>query len=412
MTHETKIRFDAHCHLFNLDYLFLESANMLFDVLNGHYPLVQKLDNSQGASTPHDSTKRSILDFLKWLKELEGAFVGGEEEHLDALLSKGRKHWRDGSSLAAVAHMMDIYYLFAPELPAGKAPVELGHRPEPWWERGLERLEQALDQTQAQWRKLELVDHLVDFLRQKMSPSLDHSQDTTFHQTYGYSHHRKELEALKRRRPREVYPFFAVDPRRPGAVNAVVSGDVVGKGKLFQGVKLYPRLGYHPQCEALQPLFAYCADHGVPIVTHAAPHGFPLTGGNADFGHPRHFLPILERHPNLVIDFAHFGFYNDEWAEWIATLIGQFPNVYSDLACYTDDHELSKFRQTFWNRPKVRERTMFGTDFDVFYMVSVGKNLDNYYDAFGENGRFNGDELFAMSSTVPKQFLSTVVDWD
>ena len=116
-------RFDAHCHLFNLKYLFLEAGDMLLDAVLGSYPH----DGGQGEVVPGSlqqvTAKGKIRDFLRWLKGLEEACVGSEEEHLDAVLAAGRKSWGPQSHLAAIPLMMDVYYMFAPILYADSLPV-------------------------------------------------------------------------------------------------------------------------------------------------------------------------------------------------------------------------------------------------------------------------------------------------
>jgi hypothetical protein len=55
---------------------------------------------------------------------------------------------------------------------------------------------------------------------------------------------------------------------------------------------------------------------------------------------------------------------------------------------------------------------MFGTDFDVFYLVGIGRALDSYHRAFlaaYNPGAFTDDDMESLTSTVPGRFLSTVV---
>jgi hypothetical protein len=90
--------------------------------------LVRTLDDGgQGEVVPGSlqqvTAKGKIRDFLRWLKGLEEACVGSEEEHLDAVLAAGRKSWGPQSHLAAIPLMMDVYYMFAPILYADSLPV-------------------------------------------------------------------------------------------------------------------------------------------------------------------------------------------------------------------------------------------------------------------------------------------------
>lgn len=407
-------RFDAHCHLFNLKYLFLEAGEMLLDVALGRYPLAPQVDSSVPGSVQEVTVEGRLGDFLKWLKSLKEACAGSEEEHLDIALSAARRHWRDGYRVAAMPLMMDIYYMFAPLMRAGDPPPV---QAAPGADAGIARIGETLRRVDRLLRGAGLGRELSDFVRDSLVRRRagrigGRLPEATYHETRGFAHHRDRLADLKSRRPRDLHPFFAVDPRRPGVVEAVVSGGFVGKGKVFQGVKLYPRMGFDPACEALEPLFEWCGRNRIPIVSHCAAQGFPPVGGHDAFGMPCSFLPVLERHPELIIDFAHFGLYETPWADQIADLIERHDHVYSDLSCYTRADQIPAFKAAYWDRPKVRERTMFGTDFDVFYLVGIGWTLDAYYGAFRAErnpGAFSAEDLVLMTSTTPQRFLAAVI---
>jgi len=87
----------------------------------------------------------------------------------------------------------------------------------------------------------------------------------------------RQLNALKNLSAKgNCFPFFPVDPRRPGVVQAVLSGKIVTRKRGgFYGIKLYPRLGYHPLSSNLVSLYAYCEANSIPITTHASTGGFP-----------------------------------------------------------------------------------------------------------------------------------------
>jgi len=409
-------RFDAHCHLFNLKYLFLEAGDMLLDAVLGLYPHGADAGDPVPGSVQQVIAKGRIRDFLRWLKGLEESCAGSEEEHLDSVLFAGREQWGKDAAVATVPLMMDIYYMFAPLMRADSPPVE--SRPlKSRVEVGLLRWGKALVELEVLLHGVGIRRDLVEFVRDTLHahgthPFDPHAPESSFHDTRGFAYHRHRLEELKFRRPTELYPFFAVDPRRPGVVDAVVSGEFVGRGKSFQGVKIYPRMGYDPACTALEPLFAWCDKNRIPVVSHCAAQGFPPVGGHDAFGLPSRFEPVLERHPNLIIDFAHFGLYETLWADQIVGLMERYDHVYSDLACYTRQDRIPAFRAAYWDNPKVRERTMFGTDFDVFYLVGIGSTLESYYRAFRDAtnpGAFTEDDMVGLTSTVPGRFLSTVV---
>ena len=205
------------------------------------------------------------------------------------------------------------------------------------------------------------------------------------------------------------YPFLAIDPRRPGAIDAILDGQFVTKkaGNFF-GIKLYPRLGYHPMAGKLPLLYAYCAKNNIPITSHCSAAGFPpWKTPSGKFTNPENFRPALEANPDLIINFAHFGTTNLDWGKTIIDLMKKYPNVYSDLSCKTGDAELTTFKNIYWNDdPKdiVKQRTLYGSDFDVFYFTKAGMDMDEYIKSFKDE--FNSDELNNMMSVLPPKFLA------
>lgn len=89
-----------------------------------------------------------------------------------------------------------------------------------------------------------------------------------------------------------VYPFVFADPRRMVSVQEeknykngdkpyfewsmqngkVILGDCFIREFIeehrFSGIKIYPALGYYPFDEKLLPLWKYCADNDIPVLTH------------------------------------------------------------------------------------------------------------------------------------------------
>ena len=194
-----------------------------------------------------------------------------------------------------------------------------------------------------------------------------------------------QINALRKLSARgNCFPFFPVDPRRPGVVRAVLQGNaVIRRPGGFYGIKLYPRLGYHPMSSNLEELYGYCQWRGIPITTHASSGGFPPFGTNSgEFSNPENFRPILKKFPDLKINFAHWGSGNDAWSESILSLMHDFPNVYSDLACFNSPGDLPKFIRKYLGNPLVLKRTLYGSDFDVFYLTGTKFDMDSYLDSF------------------------------
>ena len=60
-------------------------------------------------------------------------------------------------------------------------------------------------------------------------------------------------------------------------------------------------------------------------------------------------------------------------------------------------------KAVFQDLPNVRERTMFGSDFDVLYFTEPGMTIERYYKRFLD--LFGGERLAQMASRVPLAFL-------
>lgn len=367
-----KPHFDAHCHLFNLKYLFYELAEILKSYTKGDYPnSIPEHRKDYPFSHPD-----SMNDLKAWLQQFAKASVRNESANFAQLETWNKEFYKDGRPFAAIPLMMDIYYLFS-------QPVGPNESPKP-----------------SKYQRSKILSFLYRLL----------GWNETYFDTLGFRHHRKELLALVKQKPAQVFPFFAVDPRRTGIVEAILKGGIIGKNLPFKGVKLYPRLGVHPQCKDLWPLYAWCEKNQIPIITHCDIIGFPppffeekLKLNYGSYGSPENFAPILAKHPKLIIDFAHFGMSNQGWADQIAAFMGQYESVYSDLACYTDIVKLREFYGRQWNKPKVATKTMYGSDFDVFFAVSAGTSMQEYLESFHQV--FSKEELETMSSQVPLAFL-------
>jgi predicted TIM-barrel fold metal-dependent hydrolase len=95
-----------------------------------------------------------------------------------------------------------------------------------------------------------------------------------------------ELEDIKRKPDWRniIYPFIFCDPRRlkPShprelGVGNDFTGDVflqklqqLIRDETFQGIKLYPALGYYPFDKRMKPVYDFALKHNVPFITHCS----------------------------------------------------------------------------------------------------------------------------------------------
>jgi predicted TIM-barrel fold metal-dependent hydrolase len=156
-----------------------------------------------------------------------------------------------------------------------------------------------------------------------------------------------------------IRPFFSVDPRREykGKVNTIenLKQKLLGPDAKFAGVKLYAPAGFSPTDPVLmgnstqQGVYGFCVENKIPITVHNSDAGFaclstilnvrghvylnhavtelngPIKFHNRLFSlrikevsraiperakvlnHPKIWALVLEKYPDLTINFAHFG---------------------------------------------------------------------------------------------------------
>ena len=236
-----------------------------------------------------------------------------------------------------------------------------------------------------------------------------------------------------------VHPFAPFCPLRAagdGIEDEVGKAVDLVENHGFLGVKLYPLMGYYPcrnaaKCKpdwlpaerreagvrwrhldaALDALYTACADREIPITAHCSPQGSRGPHGSsardksqANQAHPRNWLPVLRRHPNLRLNLAHMagdhfqtldagekGTMTD-WAFQIATLMGDgdCSHVYADRSCQlppSDPQERALYAHRLFEvlalNGEVPKRVMNGTDWHLALMY--GEYAGEWQEA---NARF------------------------
>jgi len=417
-----KTYLDAHCHIFTLRFGLKEARNMLHDMLVGSYPW--RRPRAGVAKEPSWPERSRIKGFLKQFYELILASFGSEEENLDFLREESSKAI-PGTEWRIMPLMMDIFYILA--YPLGKGETLRKKRMT------------AGPITETEFREAwdEILDDLEKYITSKargIGPAKDNEPTISleaikaerkvgetvkirtglvgaegFYKTDGYCFHLSNLMDLVKRHEGELYPFIAVDPRRPGIIDEIVGGKYVDNKGPFYGVKLYPRLGYHPQALPMDALYRYCDEKKIPVTFHCGKSGFPpgTEWKYADFGNPLNFDPIIQRYPNLKVNFAHLGSSDPshDWANAFIGLMKKYDTVYSDLSCYTDRDDLGAASKLWDDNPILRSRLMYGSDFDVMYFTDK-ITMASYFANF--EGIFSADELKLLMNDNPMKFLGLV----
>jgi predicted TIM-barrel fold metal-dependent hydrolase len=392
--------FDAHCHIFNLSFVLKEIKTMFFDWVIGKYPTAERA--LFATKEEQDKSKEEFRRKLFRMIELLSATVRHEKGNFKYLQSQANDAW--GISIGAMPLMMDIYYILAPPVTKDDfdvlIPRSIDYRSvsidekefEDEFAEGIKRFAKSLKE------KNKGLPDFEDFSREldrHVEESIEDNGykyetrgifDGNLKMTGGYRFH---LDRLKRLvlEGEPIFPFLAADPRREGIFDALKDDTLIGKNGPFYGVKLYPRLGYHPASKQVQDILNICIERDLPVITHCGKSGFPpqdfsFDGSGVwkynDFGNPEHFEAALKK--GLRIDFAHLGSMDPTfgWARTIVSYMEKYENVYSDLSCYTGKEELQEVINLFGNNSTFKERIMYGSDFDVMSFTDKTISLEQY----------------------------------
>ncbi len=313
---------------------------------------------------------------------------------------------------------------------------------------------------------LEILKEFIEFA----SENFDHTKQGVLdkrieHLETGFESQLECMKRLKKIHKDNFYPFFAVDPRREDIMDIVKKNveksepsEKDKKEKLFAGIKLYPPLGYSPTDPFLmgddeqEGLYCYCIKNDIPVLTHCSSGGFSnfvdkvevigwvmpsmdakepveyktitkikfdtnfLNGFNNSvkerayrLNHPKLWEIVLKKHPNLKINFAHFGGDDPIRRKAIYELMSAtnekgeylYPNVYTDVSCIVDQVDLDNIYDEYFSNnahPELKKKFMYGTDYALNMIWE--NSFTQYYNKFKDkfNGKFKNDNEFDLIS--------------
>ena len=185
-----------------------------------------------------------------------------------------------------------------------------------------------------------------------------------------------------------VIPFATVNPNAPGSID---EGLRAIRELGFEGLKIYPRLGFPPDHpDLMQRVYPEVEARGLPVMTHCSRGGVQgryVCNYMADrYTSPDAYLTVLRAFPRMRLCLAHFGGQRDwraytrgvapfgdaNWQVRIRRMLADretYPNLWTDIS-YTLFHfdEYIPFLRMFLTREdeetaRLRERVLFGSDF-------------------------------------------------
>lgn len=232
----------------------------------------------------------------------------------------------------------------------------------------------------------------------------------------------EELARLKRlpKYQDRIIPFAHIDPRREDSLERLTKA-VEKEG--FQGVKIYPPLGYRPNHPRLmEEIYPYMVEKKIPLMAHCSPGSVNNKDMSKEKAHamadPDNYQQVMLAFPELKICLAHFGGIS-EWQRhineprqpdnptWLTKIVammesGKYPNLYADIS-YTifNFQENVPLLKLLLQKKGVLPQVLFGSD---FFMVESEKysekrlSIDLRYAL--------GEELFwQIANTNPLRYL-------
>lgn len=255
----------------------------------------------------------------------------------------------------------------------------------------------------------------------------------------------KQLAKLKQNYGDEIHPFVFAHPERPKILEIVTEHIEQHK---FGGIKIYPAIGYFPSDKRLDDVYKYAEDKQIPIMTHCTRGGVyykgkltparrrnPLDGKPIKktknrlftdyYSDPDQYQPILEKHNDLKICFAHYGgsdewdrFLNESWHDkapdsWLYKInqyikSDKYKNVYTDVSYTLVRSDLFPVLKAYLESIQaLRSRVLFGTD----YYMTEQEGSERF---FGLNLRGAiGEPLWKQIVEInPKEYLAKLPNQD
>jgi len=167
--------------------------------------------------------------------------------------------------------------------------------------------------------------------------------------------------------------FAGIDPRR-----GKKGFDLLRKGieeYRFQGLKLYPPMGFSMDHERLLPIYEYCQQGRLPVLIHTGPSQGDLWN---EYANPLFIKSIAEKYKGINFILAHAGFsLNND----LIKLIENTNNVFIDVAGFQSKYpkngeNMSNDLSILFCNESINAKVLFGTDWPLFnFMHPVSRQV-------------------------------------
>lgn len=460
--------FDVHNHLFNKHFIAKELVYRMMKEL-------KKLIHGDSADDAARDPERGIKNVITTLKRYRYALKVFGKKNSIAIYEELDKTYMGEFILTPLT--FDLTWCFAPD-----ADRAIDEDPDEHIDKELEKEMNSafalVEDDNAGWSRDAIgTDLWQEFLVEKelfmkesseMQVSIRSSNDTQRGSgtqiepgaNWGWNEQLRQIHELKNHPVYgpKVFPFLAVDPRRPGIYEYALQN--VGKGKLFAGIKLYCPNGYSPTDPLLfgdkdekGGIFDFCEQNGIPVTAHNSDGGFATLARRIEvdglihlngqliqmdkrglkfktsildkdaiyeravtLNHPLIWEKVAEKYPRLLLNLAHFGggqqldkaIANPEnrslWSNRIIDLVhDERYTVYTDISCFTDFRVL----KNFFESPvfsQIKHKVLYGSDFTLLLLFEndFERNVEQFKNLFGA-------DFDIIANTNPSEFLKYVL---
>ncbi|HRP32299.1 MAG TPA: amidohydrolase family protein [Agriterribacter sp.] len=179
--------------------------------------------------------------------------------------------------------------------------------------------------------------------------------------------------------PERLLFFASVDPLSPHYMDEL---EKCHRHLGAVGVKLAPLYqNVHPQDKRYYEIYAYCQQHGLPVLFHAGTSF--VSGTPLDYSRPVHFDAVAVDFPDLKMVLAHLG---HPWEGETISVIRRHANVYADISAlyYRPWQFYNSMRLLI--EYKAQHKVLFGSDFPFTTTGDSLKNIRLLNSVTGKSG--------------------------
>jgi uncharacterized protein len=163
----------------------------------------------------------------------------------------------------------------------------------------------------------------------------------------------EDVLPLVARNPVRFRPVANINPHLHYPVKAELARQA-GLGAV--ACKIHPvHGGFEPADRMLYPAYAYCAEHGLPVIVHCGTSTF--AGSVNAYGEPALLDPVFRDFPDLTVILAHGG--RGWWYDQAAFLALMRPNVWLEVAGLPPARLPDYYGRSL---PRLARKMVFGTD--------------------------------------------------